>query len=97
MSNGLQPALLRNAAEPERYAHEMIRALHHIQLAMPSGREDDARVFYRDVLGMTEQAKPENLARRGGVWFSAGDAQVHLGVEDDFRPAKKAHQIYFPV
>src|SRR5579862_9271908 len=58
---------------------------------MPRGREDDARAFYRDVLGMAEQAKPENLARRGGVWFSAGDAQVHLGVEDDFRPAKKAH------
>jgi catechol 2,3-dioxygenase-like lactoylglutathione lyase family enzyme len=62
-----------------------------VQLAMPRGREDEARAFYRDVLGMTEQAKPENLARRGGVWFSAGDAQVHLGVENDFRPAKKAH------
>lgn len=69
----------------------MIRALHHVQLAMPRGREADARAFYRDVLGMTEQAKPEHLARRGGLWFSAGDAQVHLGVEDDFRPAKKAH------
>jgi catechol 2,3-dioxygenase-like lactoylglutathione lyase family enzyme len=69
----------------------MIRALHHVQLAMPRGREDDARAFYCDVLGMSEQAKPESPARRGGVWFSAGDAQVHLGVEDDFRPAKKAH------
>lgn len=69
----------------------MIRALHHVQLAMPRGREDDARAFYRDVLGMAEQAKPEDLARRGGVWFSAGDARVHLGVEEDFRPAKKAH------
>ena len=69
----------------------MIRALHHVQLAMPRGREEDARGFYRDVLGMAEQAKPENLARRGGVWFSAGDAQVHMGVEEDFRPARKAH------
>ena len=69
----------------------MIRALHHVQLAMPRGREGDARAFYCDVLGMTEQAKPENLARRGGVWFAAGDARVHLGVEDDFRPATKAH------
>jgi catechol 2,3-dioxygenase-like lactoylglutathione lyase family enzyme len=69
----------------------MIRALHHVQLAMPRGREDDARAFYCVVLGMTEQPKPENLARRGGAWFTAGDAQVHLGVEDDFRPAKKAH------
>jgi catechol 2,3-dioxygenase-like lactoylglutathione lyase family enzyme len=58
---------------------------------MPRGREDDARRFYRDVLGMTERPKPENLARRGGVWFFSGDAEVHLGVEDDFRAAKKAH------
>jgi catechol 2,3-dioxygenase-like lactoylglutathione lyase family enzyme len=58
---------------------------------MPRGREADARAFYGDVLGMTEQAKPKNLARRGGVWFSAGEAHVHLGVEDDFRPARKAH------
>jgi catechol 2,3-dioxygenase-like lactoylglutathione lyase family enzyme len=69
----------------------MIRALHHVQLAMPRGREDDARQFYGDVLGMTEEPKPANLARRGGAWFSAGDAQLHLGVEDDFRPARKAH------
>ena len=69
----------------------MIRALHHVQLAMPRGREDEARAFYGDILGMTEEPKPENLARRGGVWFAAGEAQVHLGVEDDFRPAKKAH------
>lgn len=58
---------------------------------MPRGREDDARAFYRDVLGMTERPKPENLARRGGVWFYAGGAEVHVGVEDGFRAAKKAH------
>jgi catechol 2,3-dioxygenase-like lactoylglutathione lyase family enzyme len=69
----------------------MIKAIHHVQLAMPRGREDDARAFYRDVLGFTEQPKPENLARRGGAWFADGDAHLHLGVEDDFRPAKKAH------
>lgn len=69
----------------------MIRSLHHVQLAMPRGREAEARAFYGDVLGMTEQPKPENLARRGGAWFASGDAQIHLGVEDDFRPAKKAH------
>ena len=40
---------------------------------------------------ITEQPKPENLARRGGVWFAAGEAQVHLGVEDEFKPARKAH------
>jgi catechol 2,3-dioxygenase-like lactoylglutathione lyase family enzyme len=58
---------------------------------MPRGREDEARAFYVGVLRMTEQPKPKNLARRGGVWFTAGEAQVHLGVEDDFRPARKAH------
>jgi catechol 2,3-dioxygenase-like lactoylglutathione lyase family enzyme len=68
-----------------------ILALHHVQLAMPRGREDEARNFYVDVLGFTECPKPPNLAARGGAWFSAGSAEVHLGVEDDFRPAKKAH------
>ena len=68
-----------------------IVALHHVQLAMPRGREDDARHFYMDVLGFSELPKPEHLARRGGVWFRSGAADVHLGVEDDFRPAKKAH------
>lgn len=58
---------------------------------MPRGGEADARAFYGGVLGMTEQPKPEHLARRGGAWFRSGEAEVHLGVEDDFRPAKKAH------
>jgi catechol 2,3-dioxygenase-like lactoylglutathione lyase family enzyme len=62
-----------------------------VQLAMPPGLEDDARAFYHGVLGMTEQPKPANLARRGGVWFVAGDAHLHLGVETEFRPARKAH------
>jgi len=68
-----------------------IVSIDHVQLAMPRGREDDARAYYRDILGMAEIPKPSNLAARGGVWFAAGDRQVHLGVEDDFRPAKKAH------
>ena len=50
-----------------------------------------ARAFYGGVLGLEEQAKPANLARRGGVWFAAGTLRLHLGVEDEFRPAKKAH------
>jgi catechol 2,3-dioxygenase-like lactoylglutathione lyase family enzyme len=65
--------------------------LHHVQLAMPPGGEDDAREFYRDLLGLDEVAKPDHLAGRGGCWFRAGDAELHLGVEDDFRPARKAH------
>lgn len=63
----------------------------HVQLAMPAGQEDAARGFYRDVLGMVEIAKPAELARRGGCWFASGEVQIHLGVEKDFRPAKKAH------
>lgn len=66
-------------------------ALDHVQLAMPRGREDEARAFYATLLGMTELPKPDELAKRGGCWFASGDAQVHLGVDDEFRPAKKAH------
>lgn len=66
-------------------------ALHHVQLAMPSGGEDQARAFYGDVLGLDEVPKPNNLARRGGCWFELGDLRIHLGVEDDFRAARKAH------
>ncbi len=66
-------------------------AIDHVQLAMPAGQEDAARKFYRDLLGMTEMTKPAELARRGGCWFASGSVQVHLGVEADFRGAKKAH------
>jgi catechol 2,3-dioxygenase-like lactoylglutathione lyase family enzyme len=68
-----------------------VTGLDHVQVAMPPGGEDRARAFYAGVLGMTEVPKPPVLAGRGGVWFSAGAAQVHLGVEADFRPARKAH------
>src|SRR5215831_5118128 len=63
----------------------------HVQLAMPPGAEDTARAFYSGLLGMNEVAKPGELARRGGCWFQSGCVQIHLGVEEDFRPARKAH------
>jgi catechol 2,3-dioxygenase-like lactoylglutathione lyase family enzyme len=63
----------------------------HVQLAMPRGEESAARRFYGDVLGMREMEKPEELKKRGGCWFASGAVQIHLGVEDEFRPAKKAH------
>jgi catechol 2,3-dioxygenase-like lactoylglutathione lyase family enzyme len=66
-------------------------AIDHVQLAMPAGREEDARRFYGGLLGLPEIEKPPELARRGGVWFGSGAVQVHLGVEPDFRPARKAH------
>ena len=68
-----------------------ITGLDHIQLAMPKGEEDRARAFYCGVLEMAEQPKPEHLAVNGGCWFEAGGAHVHLGVENEFSPAKKAH------
>lgn len=69
----------------------MIRALHHVQLAAPAGSEPALRDFYAGVLGMTELSKPPALAARGGVWFTSGSVELHLGIEDDFRPARKAH------
>lgn len=63
----------------------------HVQLAMPAGQEDCARAFYAGLLGMQEIPKPPELAKRGGCWFESGSVQIHLGVEVDFRPARKAH------
>jgi catechol 2,3-dioxygenase-like lactoylglutathione lyase family enzyme len=72
-------------------SEELFAAIDHVQLAMPAGEEETARSFYRDLLGMEEVAKPTELAKRGGCWFASGSVQLHLGVEKDFRPAKKAH------
>ena len=63
----------------------------HVQLAMPRGAEETARKFFRDLLEMAEVPKPPELAKRGGCWFASGNVQIHLGVEDGFRAAKKAH------
>ena len=68
-----------------------VYAVDHVQLAMPVGEEEKARSFYNRVLGIKETPKPPHLAKRGGVWFEDGSLKIHLGVEKDFRPAKKAH------
>lgn len=71
--------------------------LHHVQVAMPRGAEADARRFYADGLGLTEVAKPPDLIARGGAWFRGYDAtgatavEIHVGVEEPFAPARKAH------
>jgi catechol 2,3-dioxygenase-like lactoylglutathione lyase family enzyme len=65
--------------------------IEHAQLAMPKGEEDRARAFYSGVLGLPEVPKPPELTRRGGCWFEDGAVKLHLGVEADFRPSKKAH------
>lgn len=71
-----------------------ITALDHVQLAMPLGKEAEARAFYEGVLGIPEIVKPPNLAARGGCWFQRGALKVHLGVEPEFRPARKAHPAF---
>ncbi len=72
---------------------EIVR-LDHVQLAMPPGREDEAEAFYAGLLGLARVPKPEALASRGGCWFTRGATAVHLGVEEDFRPARKAHPAF---
>ena len=71
-----------------------IVGLDHVQLAMPAGREAEARAFYQGILGIPEVPKPSNLVTRGGCWFELGAVKVHLGVEVDFRPARKAHPAF---
>ncbi|MFG3041198.1 VOC family protein [Streptomyces sp. NPDC048330] len=65
--------------------------LHHVQLSLPPGEEEACRRFYVDVLGMTEIRKPPVLAARGGLWVRLDALEIHLGVEEDFRPARKGH------
>jgi catechol 2,3-dioxygenase-like lactoylglutathione lyase family enzyme len=91
---GLPEALRRR--DPDRAIRasdspSVFKRLHHVQLAIPQGGEAAARAFYAVVLGMTEVNKPRTLARRGGAWFRAGSVELHLGVEDEFQPARKAH------
>jgi GNAT superfamily N-acetyltransferase len=69
----------------------VIAGLDHVQLAAPPGGEDGARAFYGELLGLPELPKPERLRARGGVWFRCGDHELHVGVEDPFAPARKAH------
>lgn len=71
-----------------------ILAIDHVQIAMPAGEEEKARSFYIELLGFTELPKPPELAKRGGAWFQSGNVQLHLGVETDFRPARKAHPAF---
>jgi hypothetical protein len=73
-----------------------LRAIDHIQLAMPHGGEDAARAFYDGLLGVPEAAKPADMAARGGCWFEQPGLKIHLGVEADFKPSRKAHPAFPP-
>src|SRR5262245_9248664 len=68
-----------------------VEGIDHIQLAMPAGGEDAAVAFYEGLLGISQVPKPPHLAVRGGCWFETDRVKVHLGVDGDFRPARKAH------
>jgi catechol 2,3-dioxygenase-like lactoylglutathione lyase family enzyme len=71
-----------------------ILSIDHVQIAMPAGEEEKARAFYVNLLGFTEVSKPPELAKRGGAWFESGTTQLHLGVESDFHPARRAHPAF---
>src|SRR5690554_4624320 len=91
------PCGVHNSAENEGVAASWqagavtVVGIDHVQLAMPAGREPEAMAFYEGVLGIPNVPKPEHLAVRGGCWFESGALKVHLGVEADFVPARKAH------
>jgi catechol 2,3-dioxygenase-like lactoylglutathione lyase family enzyme len=68
--------------------------IHHVQVSCPPGGEDAARRFYSDVLGIPEVDKPPVLAARGGCWFRGDEVEIHVGVEQGFAPAEKAHPAF---
>ena len=68
-----------------------LETIDHAQVAIPKGGEERARAFYDQLLGLPEQPKPPELAKRGGCWFESAAVKLHCGVEEPFRPAKKAH------
>jgi len=68
-----------------------ILSIDHVQIAIPIASENRARAFYSGILGFTEVAKPPQMAERKSIWFIAGAVNLHLGIEPDFTPAKRAH------
>ena len=72
-----------------------IQGIDHVQVAAPVGCEEEAREFYGEKIGMKEIPKPEELKKRGGCWFKCGNQEIHIGVEQNFNPAKKAHPAFY--
>jgi enamine deaminase RidA (YjgF/YER057c/UK114 family)/catechol 2,3-dioxygenase-like lactoylglutathione lyase family enzyme len=88
---GLLDPRMRIEIEVTARVDAAIQGIDHVQLAAPPGCEDEARRFFGELLGLRELPKPLALAARGGLWFQCGAQQIHIGIEKDFRPAKKAH------
>jgi catechol 2,3-dioxygenase-like lactoylglutathione lyase family enzyme len=82
------------APAPRHNGAVKITAFHHVQLAMPLGEEPRAEAFYAGILGLELVKKPPELDARGGCWFRGNGVELHLGIEDDFRPARKAHPAF---
>lgn len=78
----------------DRTVNMAIISIDHVQIAMPEAQENAARTFYINILGFTETPKPSALLKRGGAWFQSGNVQLHLGIEKDFHPARKAHPAF---
>jgi catechol 2,3-dioxygenase-like lactoylglutathione lyase family enzyme len=76
-------------AEPRR--PWLITGYHHVQLAIPPGGEEEATSFYEGILGLNSVPKPAHLAVRGGLWFRGAGLELHLGIEDGFRPSARSH------
>lgn len=72
----------------------MITGYDHVQVTIPVAAEATARAYYGDLLAMTEVPKPPALAAQGGCWFSSGAAVLHIGGEEPFSPARKAHPAF---
>jgi len=81
-------------SSPPVSKYTMLDRLDHVQIAIPRDGEGAARAFYCGILGFEEVPKPPELANRGGAWFRSGSATLHLGVDDAFKPAKKAHPAF---
>jgi catechol 2,3-dioxygenase-like lactoylglutathione lyase family enzyme len=72
----------------------VLDGIDHVQLAAPPGCEAEARRFFGELLGLEEVEKPDSLRARGGVWFQVGTQQLHVGVEQEFAPARRAHPAF---
>jgi enamine deaminase RidA (YjgF/YER057c/UK114 family) len=91
---GLLDARMRIEIEVTARRHVPFQGIDHVQLAAPPGCEPEGRRFFGEMLGLVELPKPAALAVRGGLWFQCGAQQIHIGIEKDFRPAKKAHAAF---